>query len=352
MKNSLATVLIGITCLVQGEILNVFPPDFVPPEFPSSVQLRSMKIAISTVIVPLDEKEDLTENIQCYVEAACVMFNSFSAVSNFSNVDFIVFSRESKYWESSSNFITIAHACGITVQLRPPLISDSDITGEEFKRALRMKALAGIGLADFDFLWAWSLIKYDRVIVMDADTFFYKSIDNIIAKDSDVTYTNGPYSRVNGGVFVLKPSTSIFLKMRRAIVSTDIFSIETGWNNTGIPSRKHGLATLQGFMYYFVNRPDIHSTELPRSIYNHQFDRLSALDTECQDVVIFHYSGCQKPYKATLGMFALDPRYTKNANEACCSFAFHTYKIFARRLLFSKLNSIHSTVLKYSVTFN
>ena len=303
---------------------------FVPPREPTLQELKTMRIALASVAAPLSR--ETASDITKYVLSACLVFESFQRHTNFQNVDFLLVTRNTS-WAFTPASRAVAKACKMKVVERPLAIKTKYITDPTFKKILHDKSHAGIGLLDYDFLWPWSFEEYDKVLVLDSDTFVTKNIDHLFTPDVDMVFTNGPKSHVNGGMQLIRPNLRTFIDMRNRVIAPNAYRRETGWYNHGfIPPDQYGSATLQGFLTYYFTAVNTNVLQVPRHLYNFQFDHISvATGVPCDDVYMFHFTACPKPMVTTVSRFKI---IKEKANKPeICECAFLRYKAFQRHLL-------------------
>ncbi|EGD74265.1 hypothetical protein PTSG_06274 [Salpingoeca rosetta] len=300
-----------------------------PPD-PTEEQLRTMRIGVASLAAPLTREH--ASKVAKYVYSMCLMFQSFRQHTRFQNVEYVLITRNTS-WAFTDETHRIVRACNMRVVERPLAIKTKYVTDPYFKTVLHDKALAGIGLLDYDFLWPWSFDQYDKVLVVDSDTFFTKSIDHLFTPDVDMVFTNGPKSHVNGGMQVIRPNKRTFLDMRNRIIAPNAYHRETGWYNHGfIPPDQYGSATLQGFLTYYFTAVNTNVLQVPRCLYNYQFDHLSVAETsDCDAVYMFHFTACPKPVTKTVAQFRVIMR--RKNKPPICECAFMRYKEFQRKVM-------------------
>ena len=316
---------------------------FVPPREPTLQELKTMRIALASVAAPLSR--ETASDITKYVLSACLVFESFQRHTNFQNVDFLLVTRNTS-WAFTPASRAVAKACKMKVVERPLAIKTKYITDPTFKKILHDKSHAGIGLLDYDFLWPWTFDQaYDKIMVLDSDTFFARNVDHLFTAEVDLVFANGPLSKVNGGMQLIRPSTKTFLDIRHYITAPNAYHPTKGWHGKGfIPPNQYGSATLQGFLTFYFTWVNTNTLELPRALYNHQFDHSSSKSVDkCDDVYMFHFSACPKPMSLTLERFQTlkTPRY--------CGCAFTKFKKFEHFVLTEKIPLLSEVVRFHNI---
>ena len=304
--------------------------DFEKPREPSADELQNMRIAVASLAAPIQREH--APKVAKYAFSMCFLFETFRNNTNFKNVDYLMITRDTS-WAFTDTTKEIVQACNIKVKERPLAIKTKYITDTYFQDILKDKAVAGIGLLDYDFLWPWSFEEYDKVLVLDSDTFVTKNIDHLFTPDVDMVFTNGPKSHVNGGMQLIRPNLRTFIDMRNRVIAPNAYRRETGWYNHGfIPPDQYGSATLQGFLTYYFTAVNTNVLQVPRHLYNFQFDHISvATGVPCDDVYMFHFTACPKPMVTTVSRFKI---IKEKANKPeICECAFLRYKAFQRHLL-------------------
>eukprot|EP00049_Salpingoeca_infusionum_P006362 m.105750 g.105750 ORF g.105750 m.105750 type:complete len:389 (+) comp13285_c0_seq4:235-1401(+) len=303
---------------------------------PTNYELDTMNIALVTLAAAI--RPEAGYKVAGWVNAACITFSSFRHQTNFKNVDCIVVVRD-KEWAFPPDAARAAEQCNLNVVFRPFAIKDKEVLDDTFREALQDKAVGGIGLLDYDFLWPWSFTEYDRVFAMDADMFFAKNVDHLFVIDATLVHTNGPKSLVNGGFQLLRPESGIFEKMKRAILGLNAFNRTTGWYEFGLrPVDQYGAGTLQGFLTYWFYAVDKRVVEVSRAEYNCQFDHMSIdLVENCDQVYLFHFTGCPKPNTHSVAEF--EQIKLKKDKPPLCDCGFYKYKKFAFSLGFQDVPS-------------
>ena len=99
------------------------------------------------------------------------------------------------------------------------------------------------GAAELIKLNAYRLLQYDRVVHVDADTFFLHSIDHLFSLDASLVYTTDPNMAtfkkkmeqfpVQGGFLVMRPSMEDYQNIVKVLLTTE-FKIHQGWNSSKI----------------------------------------------------------------------------------------------------------------------
>lgn len=80
---------------------------------------------------------------------------------------------------------------------------------------------------DFAKLLAYDMIDYSKVVFVDGDTMFLRDPDVWLAQPPG-TYTDGPKSPFNSGMFVLEPSSEDFMTLL-GLVRNGTYDLKTGW---------------------------------------------------------------------------------------------------------------------------
>eukprot|EP01147_Barroeca_monosierra_P006507 gene6507-7498_t len=311
---------------------------------PTTEDINTMRIAIASLAAPLDRTR--TSKMFKFIYSMCLMFESFRRKTRYQNVDYIIITRNIT-WAFTDEIRNLVRTCNMTIMQRPLAIKSKYIIDPNFKDVLHDKALAGIGLLDYDFLWPWTFEEYDKVLVIDSDTFFAKNIDHLFTADVDMVFTNGPKSFVNGGMQLIRPSLVKFLDMRRKITAVGAYNKETGWYGHGfIPPDQYGSATLQGFLTYYFTAVNKNVLQVPRDLYNYQFDHLAVASmTDCSKVYMFHFTACPKPISTSLKRFKAIKQH--KGKPDICECAFSIYKRFQKKVLSYTKPELRKIVQQY-----
>ena len=178
------------------------------------------------------------------------------------------------------------------------------------QHALLMKEAENCcGDKEFSVLALW-MLPYDRVLYMETDTRLLSNVDELFNCDVDFMATIGPWSPLNGGVFLLRPRISTFEAMQKQLESTK-YNHETCWGGLGCPKpfkpgwkRGFGSEGPQGFLEYF-------------------FFCLGAereLNTAKMDMGTYNYQVCGQ---AIAGLLKLEPRLWKGCRSPATTKILH-----------------------------
>lgn len=153
------------------------------------------------------------------------------------------------------------------------------------------------GFREFLKIVLWNLTQYDTIVSLDIDVTLLVPIDAIfdprpgcgLVEDdfADALYSPGPGSPWNGGFFVARPKRRTYESMLH-VLRTATFDVDGAWNGAGpgpcspgiagvaglTPGQHycHGMATLQGFLYYFFVQRSENTTvrKLPYCFFDYQ----------------------------------------------------------------------------------
>jgi len=190
-------------------------------------------------------------------------------------------------------------ALRVRVSFSTQPFNNNTVTSDEF-RAYENKANHWWEFVKFRAL---QMLDYEMVIMNDADVLHLTNNDNLF-DEAPGTCTDGPWSPVNGGFVVVRPSQEDYQFVADA-VNGGAFNKKDYWGHTGMPTgyKNHAPET-QGLWYYLYQRTKKTGTTLPRTIYNVQ--DVDGVRTELVRSV--HFTWCEKPLKA------------KNPNPKCLFF--------------------------------
>eukprot|EP00963_Diacronema_lutheri_P010865 scaffold1222_cov317-Pavlova_lutheri.AAC.12 len=143
----------------------------------------------------------------------------------------------------------ILRSCGVQVIERSFPITFEDVTDAQYRKALKDKKQAGVGIREFHKLNFWNLVNFTKIMVVDTDVLFYRNPDDAFRQHQKFIHTEGPGERMNGGFYVLEPEMAAFEQMREMILKEGAYRSDTGWYGSG----RNGFAdaTPQGFLYWY-----------------------------------------------------------------------------------------------------
>ena len=145
---------------------------------------------------------------------------------------------------------------------------------------------------DWVKLCAFLAQPYEKVVFLDSDLLFLANVDELFLMP-DGTHADGPFSRLNSGLVVLKPSEATFRELVRLVLAGD-FDRERGWerSQTHDDVPRIGGETTQGLLHYFYDvKPSTPAKLLDRSVYNYQ-----DVEPAPTGVKVVHFTACGKPY--------------------------------------------------------
>lgn len=141
------------------------------------------------------------------------------------------------------------------------------------------------GIGEYVKLEAFSL-NYDQVLFLDVDVTLVKSPEVLFHCDADLMYAAGPFSPLNGGMFVLKPNKRLYSHMIQTLKRVShTYTQELCYEGLGCgPCKKLdnqspycvGKEGPQGFLhYYFVKRGNVRLTvhQISSCVFDYQNDR-------------------------------------------------------------------------------
>eukprot|EP00516_Mucochytrium_quahogii_P006339 CAMPEP_0203758054 /NCGR_PEP_ID=MMETSP0098-20131031/10830_1 /ASSEMBLY_ACC=CAM_ASM_000208 /TAXON_ID=96639 /ORGANISM=" , Strain NY0313808BC1" /LENGTH=387 /DNA_ID=CAMNT_0050650301 /DNA_START=38 /DNA_END=1204 /DNA_ORIENTATION=+ len=181
-----------------------------------------------------------------------------------------------------------------------PVVS-SEIEGEYLRKEIDKSGCCGA--LELLKLRAYTLPNFDRVVLLDMDTLFVKSIDHLYKNDVEIQFTydyamhdnKAPAPPVQGGMLLIKPSQDAFNKMVDIVRKGD-FRENTGWGGTGI-GWCWGGQTIQGLVSYYYNIFAKESFKvLDPCKYNAMVTTDNCKGTPFADIYSIHYTQCQKPW--------------------------------------------------------
>jgi len=155
------------------------------------------------------------------------------------------------------------------------------------------------GMTELLKLQAFQMHEYDRIVVADTDLVIARNIDELLLLPDTVglVYTNGSMEgeQFQGGFWAIRPSQRAYDGMVDLARRGRWFK-QRGWENSGI-GWFYGGPTIQGILpyWFFEREPPSARLEVSRCIYNSQAGP-QCLDTPIDDVSIFHFTQCPKPW--------------------------------------------------------
>lgn len=162
------------------------------------------------------------------------------------------------------------------------------------------------GAAELIKLNSYRLLQYDRVVHVDADTFFLHPIDELFDREFSLIYTTDPNMAtfkkkieqfpVQGGFIVLRPSVEDYQGIIRVMMTTE-FRIHRGWNSSHIGWYWGGM-TVQGVLpYYYFRVTQPNRTQIvDRCYYNTMADTPECSTQKTSELKSAHFTVCQKPW--------------------------------------------------------
>ncbi|ETO23990.1 hypothetical protein RFI_13169 [Reticulomyxa filosa] len=226
---------------------------------------------------------------------------------------------------------------GFEIIRKPIPIRNEDIKNREIAKVLYEMLTDGCcGMLELLKLYTWTWTEYDVVISMDADMLVHSNFDEIFdvmfkhknntdmeisrvdkkypPKDTSQVITakspNEPYilgwthgataeignELMNGGFLVVRPNMQDYNNIIDILLEGDFRNDGTAWRGSNV-AWTYGGRTIQGVVpyYYFQVRPDMH-VELPRCKYNNMAEIERCRRWYIEDVLINHFTWCQKPW--------------------------------------------------------
>ena len=178
------------------------------------------------------------------------------------------------------------------LQITTALVDAPIGPGDVLSPAYREVVTRGGKWWDWVKLCAFLALPYDKVVFLDSDLLFLANVDELFAMP-DGTHADGPFSRFNSGLVVLKPSEATFRALVRLVLAGD-FDRERGWERaqTRDDVPRIGGETTQGLLHYFyVVKQPTPARLLDRGVYNYQ-----DVEPAPTGVKIVHFTACGKPY--------------------------------------------------------
>ena len=168
------------------------------------------------------------------------------------------------------------------------------------------------GAAEFLKLYAYTATEFERVVLLDMDSFVTGCLEHLFGAEEELLFTHDmgmcpkcergsrdhvpPYQ---GGFFVVKPSLETYASMLEIIRRGNF--VESGgpegaWEGSGI-GYFWGGRTIQGLLpYYYTHVAPGRSRELPICVYNNMNDSDECRKTPLADVQNAHFTVCPKPW--------------------------------------------------------
>jgi len=161
------------------------------------------------------------------------------------------------------------------------------------------------GASELIKLTAYRLLRYDRIIHLDADTMFLNPIDELFVRNYSLIYTTDPNMAtfkgddkmpVQGGFVVLRPSMEDYRNIITILMNVDFVKWH-GWNNSNIGWFWGGM-TFQGVLPYYYNRVSApgRSQIIDRCVYNTMADTEECRYHSLSAIKSAHFTVCQKPW--------------------------------------------------------
>eukprot|EP00611_Tribonema_gayanum_P001806 TRINITY_DN1131_c0_g2_i1.p2 TRINITY_DN1131_c0_g2~~TRINITY_DN1131_c0_g2_i1.p2 ORF type:complete len:346 (-),score=88.04 TRINITY_DN1131_c0_g2_i1:484-1521(-) len=178
---------------------------------------------------------------------------------------------------------------------------DLDTIETDLRERLKTTTAGCCGAKELIKLWAFTLTEYHRVIHVDIDAMVLQPLDEWIAKDVDLVYTedapmasNKHNMPVQGGFLLLRPSLEIFQTLVEIVRKGDFTG--DGWNKSGI-GWFWGGDTIQGLLayYYRAVKPERAFIADPCVVNNMLIDDCRTRDP--LETYSYHFTLCQKPWK-------------------------------------------------------
>eukprot|EP00735_Rhodelphis_limneticus_P011137 TRINITY_DN4197_c0_g1::TRINITY_DN4197_c0_g1_i1::g.2203::m.2203 TRINITY_DN4197_c0_g1::TRINITY_DN4197_c0_g1_i1::g.2203 ORF type:complete len:362 (+),score=36.24,sp/H2KYQ5/GYG1_CAEEL/25.32/4e-08,Glyco_transf_8/PF01501.15/5.6e-09,Glyco_transf_8/PF01501.15/0.52,Mannosyl_trans3/PF11051.3/0.025,DUF3087/PF11286.3/0.088,Nitro_FeMo-Co/PF02579.12/0.17 TRINITY_DN4197_c0_g1_i1:50-1087(+) len=277
------------------------------------VAKKTPRYAIGTTILRDD-------GAASYSKAAAIMFTSAKRAGITTELFAIVNSGS-----VGPKAIQVLKDAGVEVITATLPFVTSEIKNQEYRELLESNHFlyCGVGWMEFFKLRAWQLTQYDKILLLDADMYINRDLSHIFELPGLTTTDGGEmYSALSGGFLLFKPDNKTYHELVD-IVLNGKFDKTTGWHNFGLDNGRccpkyegmnrgkgfvqFGSATAQGLLYYYYkSRKQFY--QLPDCIYNLQFmDNCENIN--CEDVFLYHYTYCGKPWKA--------PRHPMLNYESC-----------------------------------
>jgi len=172
---------------------------------------------------------------------------------------------------------------GFRVLERPTPVAIPEIRGSFLRQ--RIVRSGCCGATELMKLWAWSLVEYDRVLLLDTDSIVLRPIPlgillRMAPGDLAYTYDYGMGKRglrtppIQGGFLLVRPSPSVLAELLEIVREGD-FRPGSGWGGSNI-GHFWGGVTVQGLLpYYYTVRADrrrVSGMELDRCVFNNMAD--------------------------------------------------------------------------------
>lgn len=187
---------------------------------------------------------------------------------------------------------------GYKVMVKDFPIKWEDLPEGDYKAKVR-NAGGGLGLAELLKLYAYTMLEFHRVVIMDLDLVVAQNFDEVFDLDSTslsavVVWGNWDVEMVQAGFICVKPSLEVFEELLEIIRSATFRFDGSGWNNSHW-GNTWGGETVSGVLpyYYRMKRP-AGMVHINSCIYNTQLVEACAT-TGVELVKIVHFTGCEKP---------------------------------------------------------
>lgn len=188
---------------------------------------------------------------------------------------------------------------GYKVMVKDFPVRWEELPGGEYKKKVHNLAGGGLGLTELLKLYAYTMLEYHRVVIMDLDLIVAQNFDELFDLDSSKLSAVGVWGNwdaemVQGGFICVKPDLQVYKELLDIIRSANFKFDGSGWNNSHW-GNTYGGETVSGVLpyYYRMKRPAgmIH---INNCIYDTQL--LKACATIGVEIVkIVHFTGCEKP---------------------------------------------------------
>lgn len=208
------------------------------------------------VAIVITLTSDLSHGSSGYLDSAAVLEHSIRTHvhgGKYSKVHTIVLCGPNTTTWSSDTWIKVAKAGWEPKRVELP-VSLNEIENKGFRKEVQNSGCCGE--AEFIKLHAFSLVEYDRVMLLDADSFILQPVDELFFEErSDAVWTVDTFlggNCINGGFLVFHPSTEVYSRMIEIVRKGD-FQGWRGWEGKGI-GYCYGGQTFQGIIpHYYRN---------------------------------------------------------------------------------------------------
>jgi hypothetical protein len=196
---------------------------------------------------------------------------------------------------------------GYRVIMVPTPVNYTSIPDPTTKEAVKTSGCCGD--SELIKLAAYRLTEFDRVVHVDADTYFLQDFSQLLELDYSLLYTTDPSmvppntpmlkQPVQGGFMAVQPSEEDYTRIV-GLYQTEKFS-GNGWGNSGL-GYYWGGPTIQGILPYYYERvakPN-RRKDLNRCVFNNMFDTEACRAVDFKSVVSVHFTSCPKPWTCNI----------------------------------------------------